>query len=60
MAPDITTNPGCAHDSIGYVTHMSFVLVLLLIVIVAFGVLRLVRHDSRARPGSESHHRPAP
>jgi hypothetical protein len=39
---------------------MSFVLVILLIAVVVAGGVRLVRHDARARPRSESHHPPAP
>lgn len=39
---------------------MSFVLVAVLVVVVALGALRLIRHDKRARPGSESHHPPPP
>ena len=37
---------------------MSFVLVLILIAVVALAALRLVRHDNRAEPRSESHHEP--
>jgi hypothetical protein len=39
---------------------MSFVLVAVLIAVIAFAALRLMRHDNRARPGSESHRPPAP
>jgi len=37
---------------------MSFILVLILIAVVVLAGLRLIRHDNRARTGSESHHRP--
>jgi hypothetical protein len=37
---------------------MSFVLVLIRIAVVVVAALRLTRHDNRARPRSESHHRP--
>ena len=39
---------------------MSFILIALLIAVVLFLGLRLVRHDSKAPPGAESHHPPAP
>jgi hypothetical protein len=37
---------------------MSFVLILLLVAVVVLAGLRLVRHDARARPRSESYRRP--
>jgi hypothetical protein len=37
---------------------MSFLLVALLIAVVVLLGLRLVRHDRRARPDAEHHHRP--
>jgi hypothetical protein len=37
---------------------MSFVLILILIAVVAAAGFRLIRHDNRARPRSESYRRP--
>jgi hypothetical protein len=48
------------HRLNGYIAGMSFVFVLILIAIVAFAGYRLVRHDARARPRSESHRPPQP
>ena len=45
---------------IGYIAGMSFVFILILIAIMVFAGYRLVRHDARARPRSESHRPPAP
>ena len=39
---------------------MSFVLILALIAVVVLAAVRLIRHDSRARPRSESYRRPGP
>jgi hypothetical protein len=37
---------------------MSFILIAVLIAVVLLLGVRLVRHDSRARPGAESHDHP--
>jgi len=39
---------------------MSFILILVLIAAVVLAGFRLIRHDARARPRSESYRRPAP